>query len=589
MYDYKRLRELVDGTKAEMRLFIKDKGPMRLKQDIDRMVKNAEHPDKTNLCKMSNFDIFITFLNLLNDDVFTYDETMENVLPIKNAINSWTYDSVGIDLVRMQEQTNDDGSLKDFRYMETFTKLGLTPIFIEYKMRLVYICMNEFLKLKKEILNQDKFTRKIPYTRRLVFMQNQYKQSPFSNYVNVAKQYIETQMKKYDERHDQAEVRLKWTKKFEELLEEDKLDDITEIPIEWHQYLDPRILEELYDHVQSNLLKKYTDLEKRETEIKKALNASPLINFLYSNGLNPSSLPQDRLVTLNEIPNILERINFFAELNIPINNILTVYYKYLVALTDEKLNTLTLLINKKVLSKETIKDNPSIIDSNYRRVIVNYDILKDIVDTNSVFYSDKILLSDPKEISRILAILKEYKLSINNYLFLLSNIKYLNIYDLMLENDIPEYLLISICKTSNPLNTIKRILIYKNIDEPYTTSNGMLRKDIILETKFICDDNNLDEYLPNYVSDLGIVEIEGTNPGETKTNEVITLLDEEHKVEDVYVFGQTSISRPKFIRNFAEVSYNSAYLVPCIVSNSILNESEYYNLMKELKSKEMKK
>ena len=42
-----------------------------------------------------------------------------------------------------------------------------------------------------------------------------------------------------------------------------------------------------------------------------------------------------------------------------------------------------------------------------------------IIDFNNIFYKDTILFKDIKEIKMILSVLKEYKLSLNNYIFVI--------------------------------------------------------------------------------------------------------------------------------------------------------------------------
>ena len=68
---------------------------------------------------------------------------------------------------------------------------------------------------------------------------------------------------------------------------------------------------------------------------------------------------------------------------------------------------------------------------------------------------------------------------------------------------------ISICKTENPLNTIKRIIIYKNIGEQFATPTNFLKKEVASESKFMCDDSSLDDYIPNVVDDNGLNLLDG--------------------------------------------------------------------------------
>lgn len=589
MYDYGKLKSLNEDVITEMKLIIKEEGPAKLKRDIERLERLASQPDKSELCNLPNLDVLTIFLNIQNNTKYSYDEIASACQTLKKEINGWTLEKDGENLLVMESQTNYDGSLKHYKYLDTFSKLGFTPIFCDYIMSQIYICMYEFLKFKRDIAYTKKITQGMPYKNRIALINNKYAASDFAYFVSIAKKILSERVEEHERRIEIAKIRLKYTKEFDKALENGEIDDLIEMPSAWHQYLDPRVLEDLYDVIHQNMLKKYTSLEQQQKELEQKLNKSSLVRFIYDNNLNPYSLPQTTLETLESIPNILEYINFFTFLNIPLNNILTIYYKYLIQMNDDKLNTLRTLINQGILSKETIRHTPSIIDEYYLRLIANYEILKEIIDPTSIFYNDKILIQDSKYIRDILSILKEYNLSKNNYIFLLCNFEYIGIYDLMLEHEIPDYLFISICKTTNPLNTIKRILIYKNIDEPYTTSNNLLRKNLTIDSKFICPDEELDDYLPNFVEDMGLNFVSGNSINGIVDSSYVARLDEEYRVDDLYVIGNVNISRPKFLRNFESVNSNTSLIIPSLVSGSILDEREYHNLTSELKIHTLKK
>jgi hypothetical protein len=73
---------------------------------------------------------------------------------VKKSVNSWTFDKDKTKLEICDSKTNEDGSLKDWTCVNTMTELGLTPIFVNYSMKLVYIAMYQFLRLKKDMLMQ---------------------------------------------------------------------------------------------------------------------------------------------------------------------------------------------------------------------------------------------------------------------------------------------------------------------------------------------------------------------------------------------------------------------------------------------------
>lgn len=583
-----RINELARDTLVEAKLIKGEEGPAKIKKYVEKLLKAANKPDKTELCRMSNFDIFFMFIILINDNTLSFDETLGYCEEIKKSVNSWNYDKNGKQLNELMNGTNDDGSIKDYKYLQTMTDLGLTPVFVNYSMKLVYRCMYEFLKLKKDILQPQEFTKKLPFQQRIQVMNTIYRKSVFFNFVDVAKKCLDRDVRDHEHRQDASSKRIKATKEVIEAIENDTLASIYEFPDEWHCYLDPHLLELIYELVLENLNVKKKEVEQEEQELLAKKDKSILTTYLYNHNLDPYSL-NERLEELENISNIINKIEFFKSLEISLNNILTIYYNYLINITDEQLKYLTFLIGNEILSKETLKNKISIINTDYQRIISNYEILKNIIDFHNIFYKDKILLKDIKEIKEILSVLKEYKLTKNNYIFLLCNYEYLPIYDLLIENDISESLFISICETENPLYTIKRILIYKNIGEEYETPNHFLKKDVTSESKFICDNEDLDSYLPNVIEDYGLNLLTGTSILDILDNEIIKKIDSEYRVDDIYYIGNTTISRPKFLRNFQRVQGNEKYLIPSLVSNSIIDEQSYISLITELKGRQIKK
>ncbi|MBE6145660.1 MAG: hypothetical protein E7171_03470 [Firmicutes bacterium] len=584
-----RIRDEATSTLTEAKMIKSERGPVELKKMVDKLLKKAAKADKQELARMSTYEIFTTFVYLLNSDNFSYEETMNYCEETKKTVSAWTFDKDSRRLDIMDSKTNEDGSLNDWTAVNTMTELGLTPIFVNYNMKLVYIAMYHFLKLKKDLLSQNDMLKKLSIPQRMQWMKGVYKNNNFSTFVQFAKEVLENNEKDHEFRQDVSSKRIKVTEEVLAAVEDETFDSLCEIPATWHQYLDPRVLEPIYDIIQANLVRKKLSLDKEEQELISKRDRSSLTTYLYDNNLDPYSLPEEKLSTLESTPDIISKIEFFKYVGIPVNNSLTIHYETLLNITEEQISMLKFLITSNVLSRSTLRDNLNVIVSNYQRIIDNYEILKNIIDFNNVFYKDTILLKDIKEIKGILSVLKEYKLSLNNYIFLLCNYEYLSLYDLLLEQDIEEELFISICKTENPLNTIKRIIIFKNIGEQYATPTNFLKKEVSSESKFICDDSSLDEYIPNIVEQNGLNIVNGTTISTIVNNDLVKYLDTTYRVDNTYIIGGTIISRPKFLRNFESVQANPNYLIFSLVSNSILDEKEYYDLTSTLRQNKSKK
>ena len=584
-----RIRDEATSTLTEAKMIKSERGPVELKKMVDKLLKKAAKADKQELARMSTYEIFTTFVYLLNSDNFSYEETMNYCEETKKTVSAWTFDKDSRRLDIMDSKTNEDGSLNDWTAVNTMTELGLTPIFVNYNMKLVYIAMYHFLKLKKDLLSQNDMLKKLSIHQRMQWMKGVYKNNNFSTFVQFAKEVLENNEKDHEFRQDVSSKRIKVTEEVLAAVEDETFDSLCEIPATWHQYLDPRVLEPIYDIIQANLVRKKLSLDKEEQELITKRDRSSLTTYLYDNNLDPYSLPEEKLSTLESTADIISKIEFFKYVGIPVNNSLTIHYETLLNITEEQISMLKFLITSNVLSRSTLRDNINAIVSNYQRIIDNYEILKNIIDFNNVFYKDTILLKDIKEIKGILSVLKEYKLSLNNYIFLLCNYEYLSLYDLLLEQDIEEELFISICKTENPLNTIKRIIIFKNIGEQYATPTNFLKKEVSSESKFMCDDSSLDEYIPNIVEQNGLNIVNGSTISTIVNNDLVKYLDTTYRVDNTYIIGGTIISRPKFLRNFESVQANPNYLIFSLVSNSILDEKEYYDLTSTLRQHKSKK
>lgn len=584
-----RIRDEAISTLTEAKMIKSERGPIELRKLVEKLLKKANKADKTELARMSTYDVFVTFLYLLNSDNFSYDETIRYCEEVKKAVSGWTFDKDSRKLDIMDSKTNEDGSLNDWTAVNTMTELGLTPTFINYNMKLVYIAIYHFLKLKKDLLNQNDMLKKLSIPQRMQWMKGVYKNNNFSTFVTFAKDILESGEKDHEFRQEVSSKRIQATEEVLAAIEDETIDTLCEIPATWHQYLDPRVLEPIYDVIQANLVRKKLSLDKEEQELLAKKDRSEITSYLYDNGLDPYSLPEEKLITLESTNNIIYKIEFFKFIGIPVNNLLTIHYDLLLNIKEEQIDYLRFLISSNVLSRTTLRDNLSIIGTNYQKIIDNYEVLKNIIDFNNVFYKDSILLKDIKDIKQILSVLKEYKLSLNNYIFLLCNYEYLSLYDLLIEQDIPEELFITICKTENPLNTIKRIMIYRNIGEPYATPTNFLKKEVANESKFICDDESLDEYIPNVVEQNGLNIVHGTSISTIVNNELVKLLDSNYRVDNTYIIGGTIISRPKFLRNFESVQGNPNYLIFSLISNSILDEKDYYDLTSTLRQNKSKK
>ena len=71
-----RIRCEAETTLVEAKMIKAEQGPTKVKKLVDKLVQKASKADKTELARISNYEIFLTFTYLLNSENFSYDETL---------------------------------------------------------------------------------------------------------------------------------------------------------------------------------------------------------------------------------------------------------------------------------------------------------------------------------------------------------------------------------------------------------------------------------------------------------------------------------------------------------------------------------
>lgn len=574
-----------------------------IKNHLEQIIKKTSHRNPSQITSISNFDLFVLALVLSNfEDLSTFSNVQEDIRELEESINAWTFSTSGNDLITLYDNTDNDGNLTNSEYLSNITNLNMHLVSTSYNLKVVYILMYSFLKLKRDLaLSEKSFTAKSGYANVLSankkftpqiskeeFLRRIYESNYTFSFLERAQEAIETKAREAIEQRKLIQQRKKNTE--EVIAQGQKLEYMTAIPDDWHRYLDPALLEEIYDKIQENLKKEHKSLMQEEAALLSKRDKSPLTKFLYDRGYNPYSLSPEILAKLEENPDTIAGITFLLENQITIEEIFTKYISVLLHLSKEKLEKIRETITKKALTPITFKKEINhILGDQYQTIIINVSILEPIIEFTNIFYDDSILLKKPQEIKNILSVLAQYALTRNNYIFLLCHYEYITIYDLVLEQEIPVELFISICKTENPLSTIKRIMIYKEMREPYETTNHHLKREVSSAERFGCFDENLEEYIRNVVPIVNPQNRTGATISSIVDHPIVKALDREYQVDDLYIIGQANIARPKFLRNFESSSKEESDLISSLISSSILDESAYYSLYNELEEKKLQK
>ncbi len=142
-------------------------------------------------------------------------------------------------------------------------------------------------------------------------------------------------------------------------------------------------------------------------------------------------------------------------------------------------------------------------------------------------------------------------------------------------------------KTSDVSEDTLAIIMGDDWDGYFSDMADIVSNEAGRITDEICCYDSIGAYL---TSQKNMLEQETVGSAKTIVNNtLVKQLDKEYRVDNIYVIGDTTISRPKFLRNFESAQGNPNYLIASLVSNSILDEKEYYNLTNELKTKKKTK
>lgn len=581
--------------RVETKIISLEEEPKPLYDIVTRIKLILKRTQYEEIAKLSNYDLFQLYFCFNNDTMsmihtgqiqyfdasISYEELYGIIEESKDYINTWsfskTYNALRkvIDAKTQQELIN------------ACQQLGLNPYIISYDIKQAFIAMTNLLFYRAEVERIQKSNKTTSLKKKE--LRDLYNKI-MSETISIIVERYDSTKRFYRERKEACEIKLRCIDELIAASDAGELETMDLIEGTWHQYLSTTVLNPLYDHLLDNQYKRHQKVTKKNQELNDQINETQFINYLYQNNIDPSSLDEKTLQEANNsnFDELIIKIEFFKRIGYTLPEILINYLATIFTIEISIINKLNTYLDKHIIKPETIHNNLSIINS-INIIDTNYSILKPIIDINSIYYDEKILLLEPTEIKRRISILALYKnFSKNNYMFLLSNIKYLKIYDLMLENNIPLYLLITICKQYNPLLTIKKILICQQLDIPYE-KDGILIKEIKRPNSFMCPDENIDDYIDNAVSLYSTENVKSSEVTDIETTDFIKDLDIHHKRKDTYVFGNTTISRPKVLRNLQTVKNKKQrlkeHLFFAMISDSILDEGN----IQELKNATMKK
>lgn len=589
------LKRTAQDEKINTKLILLSEEPIRLYEILEKISDIVKRKDLAALMNLSNYELFLVYFCCNNDSMslvyegkynffdepITYNELYKIIDESEEFINSWTMS----DYTKIRKLIEFKNSTE---LIATTQDLGLSPYIVNYDFSQPVLSILNFLFFKEQYLKLQKLNKSPSLMKKESF--KLYNKVLNDTLIAIIDRY-KAMKKFFKDRKEVSEKRINAIDELIEAIDNDIILSLISIPNNWHQYLNDELLEPLYTLIMNNQKQEYKNACLENEKIKSVYNQTPFIKYLYDNKIDSNSINPIILEKLNKIPyeELMAKINLFTRLSFDLNDILTKHIEYILNTDISIINQFNNYLDKGIIKTTSLMTNISILNSP-KIIEINYSILRSIIDVHNIYYDDKLLLLNTLDLKNRLSILAEYNLSINNYMYLLSNIEYLKYYDLILENNIPTYLFISICKTSDPLNTIKKIIICKSIDIEYE-QNGKLIKEVKKPNSFMCPNDELDDFLPSVVDYYLPEPINGTCIYDIKDENIIKDIDKHYRKQDTYLIGDTEISRPKVLRNLQSIKNKqldiNKYLLQAIISNSILNEGNITDI-KEMISIEKK-
>lgn len=553
--------------------------PVEYFNELNKIIKLNNKQNAQELLKLTNYEVFKVFFIATNLLDSTYNELNQICMSLENIINNWNFQNDFSDIYYLATTCSiDDEKLpkdQNFKQLETLCLKKL----VNYKLKFALMATAHFLHFKKE--NHDfnaarniflkKSDNTFTITSNIKFV--------FDNLEKIKRILID--IYKSQEEYDSKSI--KYSEELLKILKGNGLADIETISDEWHQYISPDILYELLIALNENLNDQYSTILIEKEIIESIIKKTPLSSFLYELGIDINKLDSDKkeLLEKENIENLKQRFNLLIKIGFSINSIIKLHFNLLTDISPTNIKNINMLLETKAIAEKTLIDNPDLMTKSFSSILTNYEILKPIIDFNNIHYNDNILTISPLNLKNILSILAEYNLTPNNYMFLLCNFKYINIYDAMLENEIPLYLLINICNTKNPIQTIKRIIYCKEVGTPFETPSHTLRRLVVDDTKFVCDDETINEYYPSFES-LRLPHINGEKIVDVKNDIIVQELEKNNRIEDCYFVGDAIIARPKFLKKYQQIkddnNINRETLISCFLDDSIVTEAKYYSI-----------
>ena len=577
----------IETTIKNSKEFLQNKDFDKVIRMFDKFITSVSSKNSSRLVNYNLFEFFSMFVIARNydNDNFQIENITLELEKYRGTINSWSNNKLYfLNLSKIVERLEENHDfIKDPKYQEMLSSIGFDPSISKYHM--ISALKATDLLIQFQILYKDKEN---DFQSKVLSQQLLERMSYVSVFCRNYRDEVSNDKKEYMEFYQK---RIKYTKELKNCLENHTITEMTNISDEWYDYLHPTVLSLVYPIVNMNLENYYNYINEAIETVENAINISPLVNYMYSEHIDAELIPKEILDDLNDTDLEVIKTNFTLLTYLGINpyEVFIKYSELLKSINNENALKLTYLAEKNILNKNTVSKNPGILLDNIDTITTNYELLKEQVDFNNINYNGDILFLDSNEIKRRLNILSFYKLYNSNYIFLLCNFEYLGIYDLIIENEIPEHLFIPICYTNNPLETIKRIKLYQELSIPYLSPTNTLINEVTTSSKALCSNEELNEFYPDTINSNIYKNINGRSITDIVDDDFINTLDKEYRIENVYLITSKPLSRPKVLRNIQFIKDNNLelkeYLLPALISNSIINPSE----IDELKHKTQEK
>lgn len=582
-------------------------------QKIDRY-------DYKSIVNVSNSCIFniIAQIQLMRDsDMFDCEEIYSLLAKKSKIADEWTADDIFTlytmaeyysDIYIIKENKQEEKEAKKIKDIELKLAEGLKKLDLEEFKDLedfppAVLAISGMLAFKEALKKKNEFLKKIDANslpslekvskkNRGLLNNDEDIQIIFDTMID----YMDANKKQKNTNDAFLENQIKCYDYLKSFITSKESQEKTKLDPKLSKVVEANLLNYVIKKINENVIKKYEETQLLNNELKEKISSNKIEEYLLSLKINSKQFKGIRRDTINQIGdiNIMKEIfSLYQSFNISPIEILNGNLFYVLIDTDISIIAeIRKNLNNGIITPDFILENPGILLNKvaknnpikplFKQMIDNITLLKQNDYSFKTNYHPSIILQNTDNLITNINLLKHYKLDDYCKNYLVSHIDKIDCLDLMIEKDIPLYLIKLIAESYDYKILIKKILILNTIETPYIKENGLLIDSLLVPNAFAVDDSQIDDHIIDDVEKQNIISKEIKK--KTLKSDIVLGLDYNYMLDNnVYNINGIKISRNKFLRILStNKEINDEFIISSLTYNSILSSYEIDTIKNEV-------